>query len=1031
MPLLKAGAKSEEVICSKEVSDSAMIDCDVKVHPDDWYKYLLDKKFRTVGKGELQIKVLVPDLKSKSPCLYEALMEHEKVHVKNNERYCSNFKKCVDEKNSTFLWIFGEPTISKDAFDECYKTHYGGKGPAKDCIEDEKIAYVTGIRKAQELKDQSKCAKEKTNLEQNIQYWESIKDSAPNCKKGEKTKKIYGINTIKRDNSIFQIQKTSLFKPLSSSVIQLQAKEDPDIKTDINALKGSGQLLPESVRAFFEPHFGHDFSQVRVHTDTKAIETANLVNAQAFTVGKDVVFGAGKYSPGTASGDRLLAHELTHVVQQQASNEERLSRSSDCSEWGGFRICGNTAFVRRIRDDLNTLNRTSQGSGLLMEIAAHRAHWYRSLIRIESSSACGLSGTSGNILFAASGCNIPDRCPGSSSDWASAPNYIYLFHEIVHAYLYHIRGEGTNPDRECMVTGLGRYFTSMPYSENRLRCELGLPVRPCYDGECRSFSPPSCESTQKAGGINPEALTPQYIHPVFSLQRQTDEEKIVQCKNASELTPDVAAEIESNVKALKSVGQPLPESIRAFFELRFGHDFSKVRVHCDSIASSSAKAINSRAYTIGNDIVFSDGHYMPQTNEGRRLLAHELTHVLQQRNTLREQVMQRWVLKSSEGCLIRSVNRARTLINSNLKQAESAYGKWGCTIREFADDGKGPQLETIYGGAACALSWKDSSGEDLISINPGLIDCCKNCPNQGEIEDMIAFTIIHETAHWCAATHNKAKGIEHGDDVEKTLFGNIHLLENCVIKKYSSYGNKPCFTCPYVVRKGDSLWKISEKIYADGAKWRRIYDANRKRIGDNPNFIYPGIRLIIPTLRIQREILKQAQKSQIERKACVKEERIPDGHTGAMGLQGVVHDYFKMTIDWDDTKLECNCGCGEYRQFVKGYVRVNGRRQIKKLYGGATLEENVYHEDTGDDGRPYGHREGTNSSIDKFIDPVEKVSTRATTCSYRGSDTPGLEGLSGVHLDMHLVFKGQVYDRCKKSFGKINEWETKWNGIIP
>jgi len=65
-----------------------------------------------------------------------------------------------------------------------------------------------------------------------------------------------------------------------------------------------------------EPRFGHDFSNVRVHTDSKAAESAGAVDALAYTVGRDVVFGAGQYMPGTREGQRLLAHELTHVVQQ-------------------------------------------------------------------------------------------------------------------------------------------------------------------------------------------------------------------------------------------------------------------------------------------------------------------------------------------------------------------------------------------------------------------------------------------------------------------------------------------------------------------------------------------------------------------------------------------------------------------------------------------------------------------------------------------------------------------------------------------
>lgn len=79
---------------------------------------------------------------------------------------------------------------------------------------------------------------------------------------------------------------------------------------------GPGQPLNSSTRAFFEPRFGADFSQVRVHTGPQAAASARTVNALAYTVGRDVVFGAGQYVPQSGQGRHLLAHELTHVVQQ-------------------------------------------------------------------------------------------------------------------------------------------------------------------------------------------------------------------------------------------------------------------------------------------------------------------------------------------------------------------------------------------------------------------------------------------------------------------------------------------------------------------------------------------------------------------------------------------------------------------------------------------------------------------------------------------------------------------------------------------
>lgn len=81
--------------------------------------------------------------------------------------------------------------------------------------------------------------------------------------------------------------------------------------------RGGGAPLGDGVRADMETRLGSDFSDVRVHTDGKAHESATSVNAQAYTVGSDIVFQSGSYDPGSSAGQHMLAHELTHVVQQR------------------------------------------------------------------------------------------------------------------------------------------------------------------------------------------------------------------------------------------------------------------------------------------------------------------------------------------------------------------------------------------------------------------------------------------------------------------------------------------------------------------------------------------------------------------------------------------------------------------------------------------------------------------------------------------------------------------------------------------
>ena len=107
---------------------------------------------------------------------------------------------------------------------------------------------------------------------------------------------------------------------------EVQRKEDGDglEGADVSGavaegLSGGGRALDAGTRAFMEARFGQDFSGVRVHTDSLASQSTQAVQARAYTVGADIAFRSGEYDPGSTGGKRLLAHELTHVVQQGAA----------------------------------------------------------------------------------------------------------------------------------------------------------------------------------------------------------------------------------------------------------------------------------------------------------------------------------------------------------------------------------------------------------------------------------------------------------------------------------------------------------------------------------------------------------------------------------------------------------------------------------------------------------------------------------------------------------------------------------------
>jgi outer membrane protein OmpA-like peptidoglycan-associated protein len=145
----------------------------------------------------------------------------------------------------------------------------------------------------------------------------------------------------------------------------------------------------------------------------------------------------------------------------------------------------------------------------------------------------------------------------------------------------------------------------------------------------------------------PAGLSIQNIthYPEKDIQRKEDEDEeegIVQMKQDS---PSLVAGSQKGVppsvhEVLSSPGLSLDQATRAFMEPRFGHDFSRVRVHFGPAAEQSAREVNSNAYTVGHNIVFGADRFEPGTNEGRRLIAHELVHVIQQNQ--RSQQVQRW-----------------------------------------------------------------------------------------------------------------------------------------------------------------------------------------------------------------------------------------------------------------------------------------------------------------------------------------------------------------------------------------------------
>lgn len=113
-------------------------------------------------------------------------------------------------------------------------------------------------------------------------------------------------------------------------------------------------------------------------------------------------------------------------------------------------------------------------------------------------------------------------------------------------------------------------------------------------------------------------------NPILDLQRMMGNQAASRVLQSNAIFPPVVHDV------LRKSARPLDPSVCTFMEMRFGHDFSNVRLHTDNEAAEAAGTLQARAYTIGHEIVFGDGQYQPATSDGKQLLAHELTHVIQQ-----------------------------------------------------------------------------------------------------------------------------------------------------------------------------------------------------------------------------------------------------------------------------------------------------------------------------------------------------------------------------------------------------------------
>jgi Domain of unknown function (DUF4157) len=410
--------------------------------------------------------------------------------------------------------------------------------------------------------------------------------------------------------------------------------------TRVNALRGGGRPLPDRVRGFFEPRFGHDFGAVRVHTGTAAGDAANAVGARAFTIGNDVVFGSGEWSPDTHGGKQLLAHELTHVVQQTplvARRKPALEPAQDA-----------------------VTESAPDGEGVTGPESAAPSPEPQAP---EPSGDEPAVDAPGEAVPAASVVVDDDASEVSAGQMKKSEFLGRLLPEVCAA------AEAGLSGTEHTAEGCPFIAFVFGYYEDKSSAQLNSDLPKFIEG-----SPPTTAeeyitriAARVGAGVNVWARTgtitgvpravlvaAMQVPEIQQLRTQAAAHGIqFKARSGGARNPGNPAAVRDEL----GKGRSLDGSLRSRMESALGRSFGHVQVHTDGQAAALSHRFNARAFTIGNHVAFGAGEYRPGTLVGDALMAHELAHVAQQSGAA-ESVQPMGINDSSYGALERDADMA-------------------------------------------------------------------------------------------------------------------------------------------------------------------------------------------------------------------------------------------------------------------------------------------------------------------------------------------------------------------------------------
>ncbi|MBP0029806.1 DUF4157 domain-containing protein [Roseofilum sp. Guam] len=486
------------------------------------------------------------------------------------------------------------------------------------------------------------------------------------------------------------------------------------VEKRIQAKRGKGQPLPNGTRSFMEDRFGNDFGQVRIHTDSTAVQLSQDLQAKAFTHGHDIYFNSGQYNPGSTSGKRLLAHELTHTIQQKGAKLK--PKKVDQKTTKSNKISSETAqsttekpikrkplaqkiqrkqTAKGIEVNLKPLEgqiqRKTSMSGIDVNLKplgsnVQPKQEYSGIDvnlkplpkQIQQKSESEGNGIDVNLKpltpkvqpkeeYSGIDVNLKplaariQRTPGKSIKIqpeliVGAPGDRYeqeadlMADRVMKASTPVQRDEEpeqqpdnttlqSSPETLQRINGRPnrRRTKAIPYAailgnqeESEDEQNVNITLKREEEAEESPAPPPEPQFPQ----VNTDeqnvniTLKPEPNPAIESPVEINDSPATVQADSDGSF--QASSGIESKIKSKEGGGSSLPTETKGFMESRFNNDFSGVRVHTDSDAVQMNKDLGAKAFTHKKDIYFNSGQYNPGSTSGKHLLAHELTHTIQQ-----------------------------------------------------------------------------------------------------------------------------------------------------------------------------------------------------------------------------------------------------------------------------------------------------------------------------------------------------------------------------------------------------------------